>query len=292
MDSPWSPASAHDVGFSVSRMLRTIPALIGIAIVSLSIHVVMLQGLGIAHPDFSSIGLTGLLVVVGQNFALLVLYRLFRRAIPGLTPAAGVALIVFADMIVTDQFRLAVMSAVTTASLIFPAITLLASFAGSLVVALLVVATARYLRGVPTQCVGAVLITAISTFLVQPGLDRLVEPLSGLARPEIYTEPYGPGVLSVSYTLFTLTVAATFAIVAILAPSLSRRAPINLAQIMALLLSLRGMLIAQLVFPWLMRGSPATAALEISQFFLQDVVMIGLVWLLWRARFSGSILER
>jgi hypothetical protein len=291
MDSPRS-AFARGRRIDAALILRALPALIAIAIVSLSIHVVMLQGLGVAHPDFSSVGLTGLLVVVGQNLALLILYRLFRRALPGLKPVAGIALILLADMVVTDQFRLAVMSAVTTASLAFPAIVLLASLAGSLVLALLVVAMARYLRGPLTQSVGAVAITAISTFLVQPGLDRLVGPLSGLARPEIYTEPYGPGVLSVSYALFTLTVAATFAVVAIVAPLLSRRALVNLAQTMVLLLLLRGMLIAQLVFPWLMHGGPASAALGISQFFLQDVVMIGLVWALWRVRSAGSIVGR
>ncbi|MBA2933515.1 hypothetical protein HZF05_05335 [Sphingomonas sp. CGMCC 1.13654] len=252
-----------------------------IAIVSLSIHVVMLQLLGIAHPDFSSVGIWGLLVVVGQTFALIVVYDLARPILDDWRLPARIAFLAAIDIVATDQLRLAVMAGVTTASFAFPLITFLAGAAGTLVVAILIALTAPYLRAPVAKAGVAVAITAISAFVVQPVSNVLVAPFATLARPEIYTEPYGPGVLSISYSFFAATVAAIVLIVAIAAPRLSVRPAANLLQVAALLLLLRGTLVAQLLFPWLIHGGVAHAAIGISQFFLEDLAMAMLAWGLW-----------
>lgn len=195
---------------------------------------------------------------------------------------ARIALVTAAYLVATDQLRLGIVGGVTTLSVALPAISLLVALAGSVALATLVVGAAPYLRGPATRLAGAAAITGVTIFVVQPALASWERPLMPLARPEVFQEPYPVGVLAVSYALFVLTTLAVLAIVAATFPrARSGVAPPRVRTVGALLL-LRGTLVAQLVFPWLVPGSVLLSALAISQFFLQDLLLTFCCWLLWQ----------
>lgn len=259
----------------------------GIAVASLSVHVFMLQVLGVPYPDLQGVGASGLVLVAVRMFALFVVVRLAPAAFLALPIAARIGLVALLDTMLAGNIRSALMEGVVTEGLVAPALGLLAQLTTSLILAMILVVSRSLTRRLPVLTVVALATTAFMSLIVAPFISAIEEPFAHLARPEIHTPPYGVAVLSWSYATFLETVSATLAVAWATSGALSRKPLVAALQFVVLVLALRGTLVMQLLFPWLMQTGFAASALSTSQFFLQDLVMASLTWWIWRPSLPG-----
>lgn len=257
---------------------RMFAAMIIIAIISLTIHIVMLQFFNIPYPNMQGVGRVGLLLVALRVLALVMVVRLWRPVLEKSPLVAEIGVLALLSLTIGGDIRSAIMGIVTTTSFAFELIELASKVVNNLVLAAMIVSSARRLQSYAALATASVVITATMMFLVSPAIGSLVAPYSHLAQPEVYTQPYGPYVLGWSYPTFLETVFAVLAIAVLAGPRLSSHSFVSLLQFVALILLLRGTLILQVLFPWFMKAGPGLAALSISQFFLQDLAMAVLVW--------------
>lgn len=253
-----------------------------IAAASLSIHVVMLQVLQIPYPDFTGIGRWGLVLVLMRILALFAAYRLMLPCLAGRGLAQRIVLLAILDAAIAGKMRSAIMEGVTSLSVLNPLIGLALGLIESLIVAALVVILVRGSRRVPMLMVWSVVSTALLTLVISPFVRRTGAALMAPAQPPVFLPPYGPGVLTVSYVTFLESVAAVIALTLLVAPRLSATSGRNMLQMVTLVLLLRGTLVMQLLFPWLMNAPVGSAMLHTSQFFLQDLALAAMVWVRWR----------
>ncbi len=103
------------------------------------------------------------------------------------------------------------------------------------------------------------------------------------AHAEIYTVPYGPNILVPSYFLFAETVIACFVARCIIRLRHASWDSTGVIRYVGLVLLVRGTWV--MMFAW----GPIIGMVSVSQFFLQDLVMAGLVHLTWqRLILSGN----
>lgn len=259
----------------------------GIVVLSLSIHVGMLQGLGVPYPDASEIGRWRTAVPWAQAFGLVALAAVMVPALghrPFLLRWLAVAAL-FATL--TGLFRTTLMGMIVTtgaaaplAGLVFPA-TLFLVLAG------IAVAGVSHLRGLTGRIALALAIGALWLHVLLRGLGTLLGPLMAWAarhaRPELYTVPYGANVLIPSYVSFAETVLAC-AVLRWFGRFPARRwDPDGLVRFGAIVLLARGTLAMTLVWGPMIGPTLGAGLLSVSQFFLQDVIMVLLVHALYKA---------
>lgn len=261
---------------------RLVAAASVIAAAALSIHVVMLQVIGVPYPDMAGIGSIGLVLVVLRLIALVLLYRLalpVMGRLPFLTRIIALALL---DTAITGNMRGAVMAAVVTADPIFPSITLAAQLTESVVLATLIIGSAKAVRGPVGIVAAGFALAGVKVFAIGPVAQAAIGRLGIPPSPELYRPPYGIYVLAWSYVSFLESVAAVLVVAALVHGRLAMRPSVALLQYTALILLLRGTLVMQLLFPWFMHSDPLRAALSTSQFFLQDIALAVMASWAWR----------
>ena len=261
--------------------LKLFAFLCGITVLSLSIHVVMLQGLHVPYPNYRGVGSSlGLAIPFTHALGLIMLYQLAKRSVDCnfLYCVFGVTLL---DSMITEKLRIPIMDAVVTGSIAFQSLVILSNLVECVCLALLIVLLTPYLKNGFLSLMGATAIAAVLTFLIDPQLQNVMAHFAWLGKPDTHQGPYGPGILSVSYILFVGTAAAAVAIIWLIGSHLSKRPGLNFIQFLLVLFFIRGTFVSQFVFPWKMNIGLLAGSLSTSQFFLQDLVMAFLSWLLW-----------
>ncbi len=265
-----------------------IPALAGavaiVTIVSLSIHVVMLQVFWVPYPYPTGVGRLGLLYPLAQSIGLVALaatalpwLRRFPVAIRG--PVIGV---LFATM--NGIVRTSLMGGFTTNDFGGGLAGFVEAALLDMVLGTLAVAAVSTFRGTLVRAIAAVALTAVSIIVLNPVLAALLAPLiawsEGHTRPDVYLVPYGANVLVPSYLLFAETVMACLVARCVITLRDVAWDRTGLIRYVAIVLLVRGT--SAIMFGW----GPIIGWLSVSQFFLQDLVMAVLVHIAW-SRFGG-----
>ena len=273
--------------FLAPHRLTRLPLLIAItaAIVgaSLSIHVVMLQVLGIPYPDTSKLGIWLRLYPLVQAVGLVGLASVTAPAMRRFPLLVRWLLLTLLFTAMNGGVRNALMAGVVTDGYVAPLAGLIQGLAGNLVLAALALVVVALVRNVALRIVaGAAIGWAVLT-QVSPILGAALAPLTGWmaaqARPEVHLPPYGPDVLVPSYVLFAETVIAC--LIARFAATFRDAAwdPRGLIRYVLLVLSVRGTIVMMGVWSPMIGPNPAAGMLSMSQFFLQDLALAVLVQL-------------
>lgn len=285
-------------------MLRTtyrtgIPALVLLAIgapicviLSLSVHVVMLQVLHIPYPAMTTNpGRIAMLYPFSQMLGAVLLTGMLTANRPRWTGARVWIVVGTIFSALNGIVRGALMEGVTTTGYIAPAASLAEQLAINFALAGAVVALTRQMRRPALQAIAAVALTALLIFALQPLIHAIFAPLLdwafAYARPEVYRMPYGPNVLVPSYVSFLETVGACLAVAFLTG---RHEQPLRgLARHAEIILLVRGSLLAMFVFGPLSGSTAAAGLLSMSQFFVQDVVLVFTTFGLFGLAIRGRI---
>lgn len=259
-------------------------------VVSLSIHVVMLQIMNVPYPDRSAVPATAKFVNAWFSIlALLVVCRLAREKLERLGPVGGsLALLVLYAMLKEALLRTIVMNGVVTTAWVYSAVSALPRLAGFLLVAGAVVLGGRLLRKSWQLAVYSLALAGASFFGVEPLLGAasgsILKSISYLAHEEIYAVPYGWQVIVPAYLTYAEPVLATFFLAWLVWPHLSPR--FWFTQFVLLVTLMKGALLSLFLFsPYLPHDLPTALASE-SQFTFEALALCALVILTWRLAVS------
>jgi len=252
-------------------------AIAAIVVVSLSIHVIMLQVLWVPYPDASGVGRLGLLYPLAQSLGLVALaacalpwLQRFHPVVRGLILAAlfsamnGIVRNALMAGFATTEFRGSIGGFVHQAL-------------ANVILAFIAIAVVSFLRNNGIRIAAAVLMTALGTFYLNPVLGSLLAPLMAWSgqhtHADVYKVPYGANVLVPSYLLFAETVIACLAARCIIHLRDVSWDSTGIIRYVGLVLLVRGTWV--MMFAW----GPIIGMMSVSQFFLQDLVMASLIHL-------------
>ena len=269
-------------------------------LISLSVHVGMLQGLNVPFPDRSSVpALAALLNTALAVFALLNFYGLARGRLAGRLPwvQALIVAAVFAGL--KELMRGSVMNAVVTTAWAFSAAQMLSSTLYSLMLGAIVVALTPRLTSGWSRVVAAVAVAAGMMLVVRPLADRLLAPLleslASLSHPDVYAMPYGWHVLSWAYATYFEPVIASIAVAALVWPALTGSTLRRVVQVTALIVVIKGALLPTFLFALWNRAGVGVGMVSESQFLFEAVLLGILAAVTWklaeasRGEATGSI---
>jgi len=255
-------------------------AIAGIAIASLSIHVIMLQVLWVPYPDTSGIGRLGLLYPLAQSLGLVALaaaalpwLRRFHPVVRGLIVAAlfgtmnGIVRNTLMAGFATTDFRGSLGGFVHQVLL-------------DIIIAFIATGAVSYFRNFGIRIVVAVLMTVLTTLYLNSALGSLLAPLMAWsaqhAHADVYKVPYGANILVPSYLLFAETVTACVVARCIIHFRYASWDAKGGLRYVSLVLLIRGTWV--MMFVW----GPIIGMVSVSQFFLQDLAMASLSHLAWQ----------
>ncbi|MBD5657017.1 MAG: hypothetical protein IAI50_17840 [Candidatus Eremiobacteraeota bacterium] len=174
-------------------------------------------------------------------------------------------------------FRNIIMDGVVSNAWMYSLIENLTKPVQCLVTSIVIVAVAERSRTMVQFAVFALAIATAATFLFDPAiatlLDRLTASFEYLDTGNIYNPPYGWQVDVPSYLTFVEPVVASFAIGFLVREELSPRPSAYTAQLIFLIMAMKGSILPTLLFSFFLKGGLASAILSESQFSLEVFVM-------------------
>jgi len=256
-------------------------------LLSLSIHIVMLQVIGVQYPDNSGIPLIPRLL--NKWLSVLALFVFYYLAKDKLSKKSIViqTIIVFClyAMVKEVLIRANLMEGVVTTSWIFPFIKAVPQLLGYLILAFALVVS-NFFISKKWQLFGiSILITCLLQFVLEPQLNSIFEPIissySYLAHDPIYELPYDWHVLVPAYLTFAEPVIAAFVIVYYIWEKLDGKAWQKIILVGILICLIKGMLLPVFLFtPYLKLNFIAAIASEI-QFTLEFLAVGILTSIFW-----------
>jgi hypothetical protein len=254
---------------------------------SLSVHVVMLQVLGVPFPEFSGVSAWAALLNTSLAvLSLIVVCSLAQPRLARMSPIVRYLAIFLLFVTLKEAMRQIVMNGVVTAGWGFDVVAGLPGLVSAFVLTSLVVLLTPKLRGTWLKVLAAVAIAALMIFAVRPLVGSAFAPaLKAAARfnhDDIYPFPYGWQVLVPSYATFAEPVIACMLIAALIWQGLSTRPGVRLLQFSLLILLMRGMLLPTFVYSFYNKARLPAAMLSQSQFLLETLALAILTALVWQ----------
>jgi hypothetical protein len=257
-------------------------------VLSLSVHVLMLDVLGIPHP--STGGVPQPIVLINQALSIIATIIFYGRATPTLErfPILGRCLLLTAIYAMLNEalLRSFIMDVVVSHDWIYCFAENLAAPLKYFAVCSLIVGFAPRLKGGWAITGGGILIAALSMFAINPPIDRgfrvLIDSLEYLDTGNIYNLPYGWQVNVPSYLTFLEPVIAGYLIAALV---LKRLAPTSHRQIwlfVLLILAMKRSIVPTLLYSFYQPRPFSAAILSESQFALEVLVLALLTSVGWR----------
>lgn len=266
-------------------------------IVSLSVHVVMLQVIGVPFPDLSVI--TPFFIYLAKALATLGLIYLWQAASPSLRPSflgRCAALFLFQTMVNENLIRGPFMQGYCTEAFVFAFVGSLKGNLAAAVSSALIVATAAKLSQPWHKVLAALIITALALYAVTPLIGLVMAPvmasLAQLAHQREWCSlPYGANVLIPAYLTFAEPVLACVLAAVLawdrLAPGFYQR----LGQFTLLIVMIRYQLLLPFAYALFAKIPALAAFISESQFALEAVALglgVGLT-LEWSRRSDGNL---
>jgi hypothetical protein len=256
-------------------------------LVSLSIHVVMLQVLGIPFPEFG--GVKSWAAFLNTTLAVLSVGIFYDFARPRLARFSKpiIYLVVFLlYVMLKETFRGMLMNGVVTGDWLYDIIAGLPSLISGFVLTSLVVLIMPRLSTKRMKLVGAPAIAALMMFGIKPLLGIVFASALKTAAPldhaDLYSFPYGWHVLVPAYISYAEPVIACTLVGALIWQCLSTNTAVRFSQFILLVLLMRGMLLPTLIYSFYSKMPVASAMLSQSQFLFETIALAALTGLTWQ----------
>ena len=265
-------------------------------VVSLSVHVFMLQVLRIPFPDFDRVALWARLANTALAvFALIVACSAAQPRLGRFSKGAQCIIVFILYAMLKESLRGILMNGVVTRGWGFDLVAGLPSLAYAFALCTLTVSLAPALRSLSARVSGAAVLTGIATFAIRPALGILFAPAlkaaAHLDHPEVYAFPYGWQVLIPAYITYAEPVIACMCLAYLIWDSLSPKAGMRILQFCFLILSIRGMLLPTLIYSFYGKAKLPVEMLSESQFLFETValaVLTAITWHIFRATKPAS----
>jgi len=256
-------------------------------VVSLSIHVVMLQILGIPFPEFDGVSVwASFLNTMLAVLAVIIFYSLAQPRLAQISGPNRYIVVFLLYVMLKESFRGIIMNGVVTHGWGFDVVAALPGLAYAFVLTSLVVLTTPKLRGIWLKVAGAAAIAAVAMFAVRPLLCSAFAPAlkaaAHLDHAEVYAFPYGWQVLVPAYLTYAEPVIACMLIAVLVWQRLSTNTLTRMLQFAALVLLIRGMLLPTFVYSFYSKAKLPIAMLSQSQFLLETLALAILTALTWQ----------
>ena len=267
-------------------MIKLLAGMLVTLVLSLSVHVVMLQVLHVPFPEFA--GVSAWAPLLNTALAVLALIVLCRAAKPDLARFAKLTqcLIVFVLFaMLKESVRGILMNGVVTRGWGFDIVAGLPGLTAAFVVVSLAVLLAPLLHSLWAKIAGATAIGAMTIFAVRPALGILFAPalkaVAHLDHAEVYGFPYGWQVLLPAYMSYAEPVISCMCLASLMWGCLSAHRKTRILQFALLILSLKGMLLPTFTYSFYSKLKLPMAMLSQSQFFLETLALAVLTALVW-----------
>ncbi len=255
--------------------------------ISLSIHIVMLQVIGVGFPDHSPV--PKIPKLLNTWFSILALFTFYYLAKEKLSKksVAIQTLIVFAiySMIKESLIRANVMEGVVTTAWLFPFIKSAPGLLNYLILALVVVLSNRFLYKKWQLLIASILATALYTSAVQPLMDAAFSPViasySYMAHEAIYQMPYGWQVMIPAYLTFAEPVFAAFLLLYFIWENIGVKNFHKIVLTSILISLLKGTLLPLFIYTPFMKSNLTSAIVSEAQFTLEFLALGILAALFW-----------
>ena len=257
-----------------------------VTVISLSVHVIMLQVWGVPFPDRTGVALWANFLNVA--IAVIALSTFYGLARPQMTRWPTwlrwlVVALLFGSL--KEVFRGNLMNGVVTTAWVFSFAQMIAPIAYSLILGACVVWALPLVRN-RALGIGAMLVAAaFMMFAVKPlvgfALSPLMQAVSALNHQDVYPFPYGWHVLFWAYVTYLEPVMACFAAAALVLPGLSPRPILRITQFSGLILCIKGALLPTLLFGFFNARGLGIGMISESQFLLEGLALSVLVALIW-----------
>jgi hypothetical protein len=256
-------------------------------IVSLSVHVFMLQVLRIPFPDFAGIGVWAPLLNTALSlFALIVVCSDAQPRIGRFSKGTQCIVVFLLYAMLKESFRGILMNGVVTTGWGFDIVEGLPSLAYAFVLSSLIVFLTPVLRNLWARVGASVALAGLAIFAVRPALGRIFAPalkaVAHLDHPEVYSFPYGWQVLIPAYITYAEPVLACMCVAFLVWGRLSSKTGIRLLQFSLLILSIRGMLLPTFVYSFYSKEKLPMAMLSESQFLFETLALAVLTAVVWQ----------
>jgi hypothetical protein len=239
----------------------------------------MLQVLHIPYPaGFPHTGLGSWLNTAPSVFGAIFLYTLASPTFHHRSPITRcLALFLLLTMLQEMFFRAPIMDGVVTTAWTFSFLSNIPTLLIWLLLSILIVAIAPLLKNLWLQLVAAATLYALVFLALKPLIIQASSPilnhLSYLSHDEVYSLPYGMHVLIPAYLTYAEPVAACILIAALLWNQLTPRLPLRLLQFTLIILAIKHVLFAPIIFPFYAKMPPPTAIASIGQFSLEAITL-------------------
>jgi len=265
-------------------------------LVSLSVHVYMLQVLRIPFPDFEGVGLWArLLNTALALFALIAVCRAAQPRLGWFSKGTQCIIVFLLYAMLKESFRGILMNGVVTTGWWFDVVAGLPGLAYAFVLSSLVVFLTPVLRNFWARVGGAAVLTGFATFAIRPVLGIIFAPalkaVAHLDHPEVYAFPYGWQVLIPAYITYAEPVIACMCIAYLVWGRLSAKIGMRIPQFCLLILSIRGMLLPTFVYSFYSKAKLPMAMLSESQFLFETLALAILTAVVWQVSTKTSTLH-
>ena len=266
-------------------------------VLSLSVHVIMLDVLGIPHPDIARVSRRAIFLNTAlSDVATFVFYRLAASTFARWSIAVRCLLLTAVYAMLSEAlFRNFLMDGVVSHAWRYCFVENLARPIEYLITCCLIVLLATRLRSTSAIILAGIAVAVVMFFLINPYIDRvsdkLIASIEYLDTGNIYNPPYGWQVNVPSYLTFLEPVLASFAIVAFVWDKLSTQPILRTVQFALLVMAMKGSILPTLVYSFYQKSRLPAAVLSESQFGIEILVMALLTALSWRLshRRSGDV---
>jgi len=258
-----------------------------ILIVSLSVHVFMLQVLRISFPDFAGISVWApLLNTALALFALIVVCSDAQPKIARFSKGIQCIIVFLLYAMLKESFRGILMNGVVTTGWGFDIVAGLPGLAYTFVLSSIVVFLTPMLRSFWVRVGGAAVLAGIAIFAVRPALGSIFSPalkaVAHLDHPDVYSFPYGWQVLIPAYITYAEPVIACMCVAFLVWGRLSAKTGMRILQFSFLILSIRGMLLPTFVYSFYSKAKLPAAMLSESQFLFETLALAILTAVVWQ----------
>ena len=264
---------------------------------SLSIHVVMLQVLGIPFPEFDGVSPWAPFLNTGLSvLSVIIFYSLARPRLVQFPMVIQYLVVFLLYAMLKESFRGILINGVVTTGWEFDIVAGLPSLASAFVLTSLVVLLTPRLDALWMKVTAASAIAAFVIFAVRPLVRSAFAPALRAAAPlnhaDVYAFPYGWHVLLPAYITYAEPVIACTLLAALIWQALSTRIEVRLMQFVLIILLVRGMLLPTLIYSFYSKLPLLSAMLSQSQFLFETIALGLLTAGAWQLSTSSTSLDR
>jgi hypothetical protein len=261
---------------------------------ALSVHVVMLSYLMVPYPsDQPTRGWPIYIGLVVTALSLIVLDQLTRELFTGRSWAIRFfVLFVLTVMLRESLFRVWIMEGVSTTAWRFGFVhNLNRLFAPFLVCFFVSLFSSRLVR-VPQKLLGALVIGSTAEFVTERFLLKIhgawVDSLLYLGHDQVWFFPYNWHIQVPAYLSYAEPTIACFVVLSMIWRRLSANAWLRTAQFVLLVVSITGVLVKEMIYPFVSKAPIRIAIVGIGQFLLEHSTLAVLTAVTWKLYGEGK----